>query len=145
MICWYLDSIIPSSLKEGTIMATKVFRPNRKSLHPNIIKTFERILQWHADNGYTRINSLNAFFQNLTAVTNGTFTILVQSAGSKHNNNAAVTVFNSNGQLVDGRIYYNPIKGKKTPKKAFIGTPIIDASKILRLKPVKKKDSVFVP
>ncbi|MBU4332597.1 hypothetical protein KKD20_05795 [Patescibacteria group bacterium] len=107
--------------------------------------------KWHVDNGYEPSvitkQSVNKWFAKLDFIawTNDVFTILMGSDDS-NNKNTVVLVFNSDGVVIDERIYFNPPEGlKKVPKRAFIGTPIIDGSKPMKFVAGNKKDKPFQP
>jgi hypothetical protein len=125
----------------------KTFKPRRKNLHPNIIATFEKKMKWHISNGYIKAGELtiDEILKKYIGLTNGTFMILVQDCGKRFHDNATVMVFNKDGVLIDDRVYFNPRGNEKIPKKAFIGTPIIDGSKPMKFKPAKNEDKSFRP
>lgn len=124
----------------------KVFNPTRENLHPKIVEFFEKGKKWHEDGGYKYgVPTVDDLLKQYTGVDTGTFDILVQDSGEKHHGNCVVNVFNKDGIIVDARIYFNPIDGQKVPKKAFIGMPIIDGTKVMRFKQRRKKDQQFQP
>ncbi|MEK7090176.1 MAG: hypothetical protein AAB930_01160 [Patescibacteria group bacterium] len=125
----------------------RVFKPTRKNLHPRIIRTMERIKKWHEENGYSDDYSVDDILQKqFVAIKAGAFTILVQDASEKeYHGNASVDVYNSKGVIVDNKVLYNPVKGHRVPKRAFIGTPIVDGSRPMQYKPVRRKDPIFIP
>lgn len=124
----------------------RAFKPTRKNLHPRIVRTMERIKKWHEKNGYNANYSVDDILrEQFVGIRAGAFTILVQDARKKqYHGNASIDVYNEKGVIVDNRVYYNPVKRHKVPSKAFIGTPIIDGSKPMKYKPVRKKDTTFV-
>jgi hypothetical protein len=123
----------------------KIFKPTRDNLHPKIIEFFEKNEKWHEETGHKLRLSIDELLKVCSGWDNGTFTVLILDSGKTHHGNFAIRVFNKDGVLVDARIYFNPIEGHKVPKKAFIGTPIIDGSKPMKFKPAKKKDKPFQP
>lgn len=120
----------------------QVFKPTRENLHSNILRRFEENLKWHIDHGYRKTGEIiiDEILKNYTGLTNGVFTILIEDGSEKYHGNSVILVFNNDGIQIDGRIYFNPIEGKKVPKKAFNGTPIIDGSKPIKFEPPRKID-----
>ncbi len=117
-----------------------VFQPTRENLHPNIIKVFEKNYEWQHIHGYGTGFTVDEILKITLGIHVGAFTILIQDGSDRHHGNTATMVFNKEGALIDVRVYYNPIEDVKPPKKTFIGAPVIDGSKPLRLKPSRKKD-----
>jgi len=106
----------------------------------------ERIKKWHERNGYKPSYNIDELLKNnFIAMKAGAFTILVEAAGKKYHGNAAISVYNEKGVIVDDRVYYNPLKNQKVPRKTFMGTPIVDGSKPMSYQPLRKKDSPFRP
>lgn len=123
----------------------KIFRPTPHNLPPAVLRTLSRKRRWHEHNGYGPTPSLTKILKSKVAISAGSFLLLIGDGARQHHGNAAITVFNQKGRIVDDRIWFNSTEGKHVPKKAFIGTPIVDGSKPMRYRPLHKKDSVFKP
>ena len=123
----------------------RVFIPSRRTLHPRITRTPQRKLAWHIKNGYGTGLSVRDLWKHKIAIRAGSFLLLIEDGGTRHHGNAGIAVFNKNGVLVDDRVWFNPIKGRKVPRKAFIGTQIVDGSKPMKFRPLRKRDSQFKP
>ncbi|MBI2446620.1 MAG: hypothetical protein HYV51_02240 [Parcubacteria group bacterium] len=124
----------------------EIFKLTQENIHPKIVEFFEKIKKWHEENGYRYgAQTIDDVLEQCIVVDTGTFIILIQDGGEKYHENCGVVVFNKNGIIIDSRIYFNPIEGQKVPKKAFIGIPIIDGSKVMKFKPHRKKEKQFQP
>ena len=120
---------------------TRIFQPTRENLHPNIIKVLEKNYEWQHVHGYGTGFIVDEILKITLGIQVGAFTILIQDGSERHHGNMATMVFNKEGILIDVRVYFNPVENSKPPKKTFIGAPIINGSKPMKLKPSRRKDT----
>ncbi len=117
----------------------KLFVPSRDTLHPNILETLEKNVQWHLEQGFEQM-SVDEILETCFGMHLGAFTLLLQDGGERHHDNAAVLVFNAQGVLIDARIWFNPVGTMEVPLTTYLGTPVVDGSKPMEYKTHNKKD-----
>ena len=126
----------------------KVARSTMANVPARVVKTLTRMVKWHIRRGYYDKSlagkSFKLAFGDSIVLSNRSFVVFVDDEGGGRNGNFSVTVFNREGLLVDDRVYRRPKARKgKVPRKTLIGTPIVNGSRPMKLRPLRKKDPAF--